>query len=133
MGTDNKKKIRVLFTRNLFEGHDVGLRTVVNQCRDSGMEVVYYPRFNEFTEVIKVAEQEDVDLIGISSSSAGHFYIAKQLLALLKENNMDIPLIFGGVFPDSDVPKLKEMGVKGVFGPGSSPLEVANFIHELLD
>ncbi|MFH1626109.1 MAG: cobalamin-dependent protein [Pseudomonadota bacterium] len=133
MEAAKKEKIRVLFTRNLLEGHDMGLRTVVNRCRELGVEVIYYPRFRDFGEVVKVAEEEDVDLVAISSSSGAHIYLAEGLISSLREKGMDIPIIMGGVISDKDRPRLDELGVKGVFGPGSSPDDVASFIFKLLE
>jgi len=127
-----RDKIRVLFTRSLLEGHDMGLRSVANRCRESGIEVVYYPRFKDIDEVVKVAEEEDVDIIGISSSSGAHIYLADGLVSCLREKKMDISVIMGGVISDKDLPRLKELGVKGIFGPGSNPGEVVGFIYELM-
>jgi methylmalonyl-CoA mutase C-terminal domain/subunit len=131
MGAVNKEKIRVLFTRNLLEGHDIGLRTVVNRCRESGIEVIYYPRFKDFSEVSKVAQEEDVDIVGISSSSGAHIHLVQGLISSLKEKGMNIPIIIGGVIPNKDIPRLNEMGIKGIFGPGSTPDEVASFISKI--
>jgi methylmalonyl-CoA mutase C-terminal domain/subunit len=133
METAKKEKVRALFTRHVFEGHDIGLRTIVNRCKESGIEVIYYPRFKEFDEVVKIAEEEDVNLIGISSSTGAHLYLSKGLISKLKEKSMVVPVIVGGIIPDKDTSKLKEMGIAGVFGPGSHPEEVASFILKLLE
>ena len=133
MEAHKKKKIRVLFTRHLMEGHDIGLRTVVNKCKESGIEVIYYPRFNDLSEVVKVAQEEDANLIGLSSSSGAHVYLAKELISALREKDLDIQIIIGGVIPNKDIPRLKKLGVKGVFGPGSNPDEVASFILRVVE
>ena len=125
-------KIRVLLTRHLLEGHDMGLRSVVNGCREAGIEVVYYPRFMDFNEVVKVAEEEDVDMIGISSSSGAHLHLSEGMISALKQRNMETAVIIGGVIPDKDIFMLKESGIKGIFGPGSTPGEVADFIFEFM-
>jgi len=88
METAKKEKVRVLLTRHVFEGHDIGLRTIVNRCRESGIEVIYYPRFKDLNEVVKVAEEEDVGLIGISSSTGAHLYLSEVLISTLKEKGM---------------------------------------------
>ena len=129
MRSMKQEKVRVLFTRNLLEGHDMGLRTVVNKCRESGIEVIYYPRFKGVHEVVKVAEEEDVDMIGLSSSSGAHLYLADALITALREKGMDIPVIMGGVISDKDIPRLKALGVKSIFGPGSNPEDAVTFIH----
>jgi methylmalonyl-CoA mutase C-terminal domain/subunit len=113
------------------EGHDLGLRMIAMKCRDCGMEVVYLSRFSELKEVVGAAQQEDVDVIGLTSSSGAHIFLGKELLQLLENEGMDIPVIIGGVVPDDDVTKLNEMGIKGVFGPGSTPDEAAKFILEV--
>jgi len=105
----------------------------VNRCRESGIEVIYYPRFKDFNEVVKVAEEEDVGLIGISSSTGAHLYLSKVLISTLKEKGMVMPVIIGGIIPEKDASTLKELGIADVFGPGSSPEEVASFILKLLD
>lgn len=124
--------VRVLFTRSLLEGHDIGLRTVVNKCRKSGIEVIYYPRFKAVGEVVKVAEEEDADMIGLSSSSGAHLYLANALIVALREKSMDIPVIMGGVISDKDIPRLKTLGVSSVFGPGSNPEDVVTLIYEIV-
>lgn len=133
METAKKEKVRVLLTRHVFEGHDIGLRTIVNRCRESGIEVIYYPRFKDLNEVVKVAEEEDVGLIGISSSTGAHLYLSEVLISTLKEKGMVMPVIVGGIIPDKDASTLKGLGIAGVFGPGSSPEEVTSFILKLLD
>ena len=97
METAKKEKVRVLLTRHVFEGHDIGLRTIVNRCRELGIEVIYYPRFKDLNEVVKVAEEEDVGLIGISSSTGAHIYLSEVLISTLKEKGMVMPVIVGGM------------------------------------
>ena len=124
------KKIRVLFCRYTVDGHDRGLLTIMNRCRDAGMEVIYI-HFFDVQEIARAAVQEDADVIGITTSMGQHFFILEELLALLKKDNYNMPVIMGGVIPTADVPRLKEMGAKGVFGPGSYPDEAVKLISEL--
>ena len=126
-----QRKIRILLTRSLLEGHDMGIRMIANKCRDSGFEVIY-TRFSDIKEIVKSAGEEAVDIIGLTSSSVNYFYLASELLTLLKDNNMEIPVIFGGVIPTQDVPRLIEIGVKKIFGPGSTPDEAVKFVSDLL-
>jgi methylmalonyl-CoA mutase C-terminal domain/subunit len=126
-----KGRLRVLLARHLMEGHDLGIRMIAMKCRDYGMEVVYLSRFFELSEVVRAAQQEDADVIGLTSSSGAHLFLAKELLRLLAEDAMDIPVIIGGVVSTGDDIKLKKMGIKGVFGPGSTPEEAATSILQL--
>lgn len=95
------------------------------------MEVIYI-HFTEAEQVVKSAIAEDVDIIGVTSSMGEHTYIAARIMEALKKNQANIPLIMGGVIPTVDVPKLLDMGVKAVFGPGSSPREAASFISQVM-
>jgi len=124
------KKIRILFCRYTVDGHDRGVLTVMNRCRDAGMEVIYI-HFHIVDEIIQTAIQEDVNFIGISSSMGEHFPVIKELAESLKKDDLDIPIFFGGVIPSGDVLPLKEMGAKAVFGPGSSPDDVVKLISGL--
>ncbi|MHC1566976.1 MAG: cobalamin B12-binding domain-containing protein [Candidatus Syntropharchaeia archaeon] len=124
------KKIKILLTLSYFEGHDVGLRVIAKRCVDAGMETIY-TRFRSIDEIVSTARDEDVDLIGISSSTGTHNFIISELMKKLKENDLDIPVVIGGVIPDDDVPKLLEMGVKKVFTPGIPPGESVKMISEI--
>ena len=124
------KKQRVLFCRYTVDGHDRGLITVMNRCRDAGMEVIYI-HFHNVKEIIRAAVQEDAQVIAISSSMGEHFSVANELMPLLKEDGYNIPVIVGGVIPTVDVEPLLKMDIKGVFGPGSSPDEAIDLISKL--
>ena len=124
------KKIRVLFCRYTVDGHDRGLLTTMNRCKDAGMEVIYI-HFFDVKEIARAAVQEDANVIGITTSMGQHFFVLEELLALLEKENYKIPVIMGGVIPTVDVPRLIEMGAKGVFGPGSSPADAVKLISEL--
>ena len=124
------KKQRVLFCRYTVDGHDRGLITVMNRCRDAGMEVIYI-HFHNVKEIIRAAVQEDAQVIAISSSMGEHFSVTNELMPLLKEDGYNIPVIVGGVIPTVDVEPLLKMDIKGVFGPGSSPDEAIDLISKL--
>lgn len=114
------KKPRILLVKAYMEAHDRGLRYVARILRDAGMEVVFV-RFELPEEIIKIAIQEDVDVIGITDSSGGYEYFAKVTLEGLKEKGLnDIPVIMGGVIPEIDHDALIKMGVASVFGAGST-------------
>ena len=122
--------IRALFARSALDGHDRGVINVISRCRDEGMEVIYI-YFYDSKQVVIAAAQENVDVIGITSSIGQHLYVISELKKDLEEEKVDIPVIIGGVIPTVDVPRLLEMGVKRVFGPGSTPIEVVDFLSKL--
>ncbi len=121
--------IRVLLGKTTMECHDRGVRYLATKLRDAGMEVVFI-NFLEPREIIETAIDEDVNVIGVSSSVEGHMPVARELTRRLAELKIDdVLVIFGGVIPERDVAPMKEMGVKEVFGPGSSADDVIAFIR----
>lgn len=127
-----EKTVRILFTKSEQDAHDRGIRYLISKLRDEGNEVIYtnflYPE-----EIANTAIQEDVDLIGLSSSTLGHMQVLKQLKTLLSEQGReDMPIIVGGIIPDDDHEELAKMGITGIFGPGSGIDEVKKFIKSNL-
>ena len=126
----DKKIRRVLLTKAEQDCHDRGVRYIATKLRESGYEVIYsnflYPE-----EVLNTAIQEDVDVVGISSSTLGHMPVLRYVKeGLVKEGRDDILLILGGIIPDDDLQPLKDLGVEGVFGPGSTAEELIQFIDQ---
>lgn len=120
----------ILLAKSCLDGHDRGVRTVARALRDNGMEVILM-RFETPEEVIKAAEQEDVDVVGISSSIGGHNYVLPEIVKGLKDKNMeDVKVIAGGVIPQYDIPGLLEKGVARVFGPGTPLDRIVDFINQ---
>ena len=111
------------------DGHDRGILSIINAMRNAGIEVVYI-HFSNPTEIVKSAIEEDVDLIGLTSSLGQHLLISSMLMAELS-NKTITPVIIGGVIPSIDVPKLLNMGIKKVFGPGSTPQEAVTFVIQI--
>ena len=127
--TMDQRIIRVLLGKTTMEAHDRGVRYLATKLREAGMEVIII-NFLEPKEVLDAAIQEDVDVVGISSSVEGHLPVARQITRLLRENGKDDVLVmFGGVIPERDFAPMKEMGVKGIFGPGSSADSVIEFVR----
>jgi methylmalonyl-CoA mutase C-terminal domain/subunit len=126
----SQKKARVLVGRFTLDGHDRGVLTVIHALRNAGMEVIY-THFSNPKEIARSAVQEDVDVIGITSSMGEHSMICSLLLEELGKEKANIPVIVGGVIPSSDVPVLLDLGVKRVFGPGASPGEAVAFASQL--
>jgi methylmalonyl-CoA mutase, C-terminal domain len=122
---------KVLVTKIGFDGHDRGSRVVAAGLRDAGMEVIYTPPWQEIPTVVKLATEEDVDVIGISSLATDHLIVPKLMTALREAGLADVGVIVGGIVPDEDEQSLVEAGVARVFHPGSAMPEIAAFVREL--
>ncbi len=122
---------KVIVTKIGLDGHDRGSRVVAAKLRDCGMEVVYTAPWQSVTEVIRLAQEEDADVIGISSLATDHLLIPDLLKAIHKAGLSHIGVVVGGIIPDVDERQLLECGVARVFHPGSSLDEIAEFVHAL--
>jgi len=125
-----ERKIRVLVAKGGMDGHDKGAILVTTTLRDAGMEVIYTGLRRTVGQIINAAIQDDVDVIGLSILSGAHMSFAQKIIDKMKEENIDDRLfIIGGVVPDEDIPKLKEMGVAEIFTQSSSFEEMIGFIQ----
>lgn len=125
------QKIRVLIAKPGLDGHDRGAKFVARALRDAGMEVIYTGLRQTPEAIANAAVQEDVDAVGLSILSGAHNTLLPKVVELLKEKGAEDILVFGGgVIPESDIPFLKEHGVKAVFTPGTSSEEFIKFIKE---
>ena len=116
----SERKIRVLVAKPGLDGHDRGAKVVARALRDAGMEVVYTGLRFTPEMVAEAALQEDVDVVGLSILSGAHMALMPRVLELLKANGQEhVKVFIGGIIPDEDVPRLMEMGVVGVYGPGT--------------
>ncbi len=122
---------KVLVTKIGLDGHDRGSRVVAAYLRDAGMEVLYTPPWQEISQVIRLAEEEDVDVIGISSLATDHLLVPKLMKALKKAGLEYLPVVVGGIVPDDDEKKLKKAGVRQVFHPGASREEIVSGVAAL--
>jgi methylmalonyl-CoA mutase C-terminal domain/subunit len=114
------RKIRVLVAKPGLDGHDRGAKVVARALRDAGMEVIYTGLRQTPEMIAESALQEDVDAVGLSILSGAHMALVPRILDLLKANGQEQVKIFvGGIIPDDDAPRLVEMGVAGVYGPGA--------------
>ena len=126
-----EKKIRVLVAKPGLDGHDRGAKVIARALRDAGMEVIYTGLRQTPEMIVEAAIQEDVDVIGMSILSGAHMTLFPRVMKLLAENGLDdVLVVAGGIIPDDDVPALKDMGIAGVFGPGTSTEEAIRFIKE---
>ena len=126
---DSKRKIRILVAQPGLDGHDRGVRVIARAFRDAGFEVIYTGLHQTPEQIVAAALQEDVDLIGMSCLSGAHIYLFGRVLELLKEKKADdVMVIGGGIIPEEDVPKLRELGIKEVFLPGAPLPDIVNWV-----
>ncbi len=127
---DRERKIRVLIGKPGLDGHDRGAKVIALGLRDEGMEVIYTGLRQVPEAIVRVAVQEDVDVVGLSCLSGGHKYLFPRVVELLRENEMeDVLVIGGGIIPQEDIPFLKEKGVKEIMGPGTMVSDIAAYIR----
>jgi methylmalonyl-CoA mutase C-terminal domain/subunit len=124
-----EKKIRILVAKPGLDGHDRGAKVIARTLRDAGMEVIYTGLRQTPEQIINAALQEDVDAIGLSILSGAHMHLFPRIMDLKREKKLDDVMIFaGGIIPDHDIPKLKEIGFAEIFPPGSSLEEIVQFV-----
>ncbi len=126
----SEKKIRVLMSKPGIDGHWRGGIVVSRAIRDAGMELIF-GGFQNVQQIVEAAIQEDVDVIGLSIHSGAHFAYTQEVIDLLREKGVldNIMILLGGVIPAKDFPKLKEMGVANVYGPGTLTKDIVEFIR----
>jgi len=123
--------IRVVIAKPGLDGHDRGARVIARALRDAGMEVIYTGLRQTPEQIVSAALQEDADVIGLSILSGAHMHVCARLMALLAEQGLrDVLVVVGGIIPGIDIPRLQEMGVRGIFPPGTPMQEIVDFIRE---
>jgi methylmalonyl-CoA mutase, C-terminal domain len=126
-----ERKIRVLIAKPGLDGHDRGAKVIARALRDAGMEVIYTGLRQTSDMIVNAAIQEDVDAIGLSILSGAHMHYFTEVLEKLKARNaQDILLFGGGIVPNEDIAKLKEMGVAEIFTPGASTQAVVEYLEK---
>lgn len=120
---------RIILAKLGLDGHDRGIKIVARILRDAGMEVIYLGLRQTTESIIEAAKQEDADAIGLSMHNAGHLTLAPAMVAALREDDLDIPLIVGGIVPDEDIEELTRAGVAAVLGPGAPAAEVVSIVQ----
>lgn len=128
-----KRAYRILIAKPGLDGHDRGAKVIARALRDAGMEVIYLGLRQTPEMIVEAALQEDADAVGLSILSGAHMSLIPRVLELLRENGLDDVMVFmGGIIPDQDVPALQELGVHGIFGPGTNTQDVVDFVHQQL-
>ena len=130
MTTD--QPIRVLIAKPGLDGHDRGAKVIARALRDAGMEVIYTGLRQTPEMVAEAALQEDVDVVGLSILSGAHLALVPRVRQLMDENGLrDVALLVGGIIPDEDIAALKNAGVSGIFGPGTSTDQIVSHIRQV--
>ena len=125
-----ENKLRILVAKPGLDGHDRGAKVIARALRDAGMEVIYTGLHQTPEMIVSAAVQEDVDAIGMSIMSGAHMTLFPAVIDLLrKQNAADILVFGGGIIPDDDIPKLKQLGVAEIFTPGSSTQAIVEWIR----
>jgi methylmalonyl-CoA mutase C-terminal domain/subunit len=125
-----EERIRVLLAKPGLDGHDRGVKVIARALRDAGMEVIYTGLRQTPEMVVNAAVQEDVDAIGLSILSGAHMTLFPRVVELAREAGLDDVIIFGGgIIPDEDISRLKELGVTEVFTPGARMEQIVEFIR----
>ncbi|MBE0431537.1 MAG: cobalamin B12-binding domain-containing protein [Dehalococcoidia bacterium] len=128
-----RNRIRVLLAKPGLDGHDRGAKVVARALRDAGMEVIYTGIRQTPDMIVEAAIQEDVDVIGLSILSGAHLELFPPVIEGLRERGREDALVIaGGIIPEDDVPTLQQMGVRGIFGPGTSTEDIISFIRKQL-
>ena len=123
-------KIRVIVAKPGLDGHDRGAKVIARALRDAGMEVIYTGLRQTPEQIVSAALQEDADVIGLSILSGAHMHICPRIMDLLREKGLrDVLVVVGGIIPDVDVPRLQDMGVRGIFLPGTPMQQIVDFIR----
>ena len=128
-----KRKIRILIAKPGLDGHDRGAKVVARGLMDAGMEVVYLGVRNTPDQIAEAAVQEGVDVVALSCLSGAHMALLPKTVSLTKKQTGEgVLFLAGGIIPAKDVPKLKDVGITEIFGPGTRIAEISEFIEKYL-
>jgi methylmalonyl-CoA mutase C-terminal domain/subunit len=123
------RRIRVVIAKPGLDGHDRGAKVIARALRDAGMEVIYTGLRQTPEQIVRAALQEDADVIGLSILSGAHMHICPRVMELLREHGLTgVLVVVGGIIPDVDIPRLNEIGIDGIFLPGTPMQEIVDFI-----
>ena len=126
-----EKKIRILIAKPGLDSHDRGAKVVARALRDAGMEVIYTGLRQTPEQIAETALQEDVDVIGLSILSGAHKTLFPRIMDLIKQKGLtDVMVFAGGIIPEEDVPQLKKLGIKEIFGPGTTTEAIIKYVFD---
>ncbi len=124
--------MRVILAKVGYDGHDRGVKIVARTLRDAGFEVIYLGLRQTTSDIVSAAQQEDADAVGLSLHNAGHMTLAPRMVEALREAELDIPVVVGGIIPDEDIPQLLDGGVAAILTPGASSDEVVRAMRDAI-
>ena len=125
------EKIRVIVAKPGLDGHDRGAKIIARAFRDAGFEVIYTGLRQTPEQIVNAALQEDADVVGLSVLSGAHMTLCPRIMELMhREGLNDVLVLVGGIIPDPDVQKLKELGIGAVFQPGASTEEIIDYVRK---
>jgi methylmalonyl-CoA mutase C-terminal domain/subunit len=123
-------RIRIVIGKPGLDGHDRGVKVIARALRDAGMEVVYTGLHQTPEQIVQTVVQEDADAVGLSVLSGAHMTLFRRMAELLKENDAeDVVLFGGGIIPDEDIPELAELGVAKIFTPGAALDDIVEWVR----
>ncbi len=131
--TEHKRKFKVLVSKLGLDGHDRGAKVIARALRDAGFDVVYLGVHQTPENVVRTAIEEDVDVIGISILSGSHIELISDLMKIMKEKGVEVPVIVGGIIPPQDYDELKRLGVREVMGPGTPLSKIVEVYRKLAE
>ena len=127
----SQRKIRILIAKPGLDSHDRGAKIVARALRDAGMEVIYTGLRQTPEQIVETALQEDVDVIGLSILSGAHKALFPRIMKLLKQKDLTDMMVFaGGIIPEEDIPEMKKLGIKEIFGPGTRTDTIVQFVFD---
>lgn len=127
----SERKIRILIAKPGLDSHDRGAKIVARALRDAGMEVIYTGLRQTPEQIVETALQEDVDIIGLSILSGAHKVLFPRIMELVEQKGLtDVMIFAGGIIPEEDVPEMKKLGIKEIFGPGTPTEKIVQFVFE---
>lgn len=122
---------RILVAKPGLDGHDRGIKVVARALRDAGVEVIYTGLHQTPEQIAAAAIQEDVDAVGLSCLSGAHMSLFPKVVELVKQQGGDDIVVFGGgIIPEADIEKLKEVGVAEIFTPGATTTAIIDWVNE---
>ena len=125
-------RLRIVIAKPGLDGHDRGAKVVARALRDAGHEVIYTGLRRTPEQIVRIAMDEDAQVVGLSSLSGAHGFLSPKVCELLREAGLDDVVVFGGgIIPERDRPALYESGISAIFGPGTTSNEMIEFLNNL--